>query len=56
MINSGLERFTINCIPTTGARDMPPRWREGLRRKVLPIRGEWIDNYHYAIVEGDQTY
>jgi RimJ/RimL family protein N-acetyltransferase len=27
--------------------------REGLRRKVLPIRGKWIDNYHYAIVEDD---
>ncbi len=27
--------------------------REGLRRKILPVRGEWKDNYHYAIVEGD---
>jgi [ribosomal protein S5]-alanine N-acetyltransferase len=27
--------------------------REGLRRKILPIRGNWIDNYHYAIVEDD---
>ena len=27
--------------------------REGLRRKILPIRGEWIDNFHYAIVEDD---
>jgi len=27
--------------------------REGLRRKILPIRGEWRDNYHYAIVEDD---
>nr|WP_321410435.1 GNAT family N-acetyltransferase [uncultured Carboxylicivirga sp.] len=27
--------------------------REGLRRKILPIRGEWIDNYHYAIVNDD---
>lgn len=27
--------------------------REGLHRKILPIRGEWIDNYHYAIVESD---
>ncbi|MPR32933.1 GNAT family N-acetyltransferase [Salmonirosea aquatica] len=26
---------------------------EGLRRKILPIRGEWKDNYHYAIVEDD---
>ncbi|MFC2126044.1 GNAT family N-acetyltransferase [Bacteroidota bacterium] len=28
--------------------------REGLRRKILPIRGKWIDNYHYAIVEDDE--
>lgn len=27
--------------------------REGTRRKILPIRGEWKDNYHYAIVEDD---
>lgn len=27
--------------------------REGVRRKILPIRGEWHDNYHYAIVEDD---
>jgi len=27
--------------------------REGVRRKVLPIRGQWKDNYHYAIVEDD---
>jgi RimJ/RimL family protein N-acetyltransferase len=26
---------------------------EGVRRKILPIRGEWKDNYHYAIVEDD---
>jgi len=28
--------------------------REGLRRKILPIRGEWVDNYHYGILESDQ--
>lgn len=27
--------------------------REGLRRKILPIRGKWVDNYHYAIIEDD---
>lgn len=27
--------------------------REGVRRKILPIRGEWKDNYHYAILEDD---
>ncbi len=27
--------------------------REGLKRKVLPIRGDWYDNYMYAILESD---
>lgn len=27
--------------------------REGTRRKILPIRGEWKDNYHYAILEDE---
>jgi ribosomal-protein-alanine N-acetyltransferase len=27
--------------------------REGLRRKILPIRGEWRDGYLYAITEDD---
>ncbi len=27
--------------------------REGLRRKILPIRGEWKDNYLYAIISGE---
>lgn len=26
---------------------------EGIRRKILPIRGNWVDNYHYAILEDD---
>lgn len=27
--------------------------REGKKRKILPIRGEWFDNYFYAILEED---
>lgn len=27
--------------------------REGMHRKILPIRGEWIDNYSYAIIAED---
>ena len=27
--------------------------REGIRRKILPIRGEWKDNYHYSILENE---
>ncbi|MBN2349543.1 MAG: GNAT family N-acetyltransferase [Bacteroidales bacterium] len=26
---------------------------EGTRRKILPIRGVWKDNFHYAIVEDE---
>jgi len=29
--------------------------REGIRRRILPIRGQWKDNYHYAILEDDKT-
>lgn len=27
--------------------------REGTLRKILPIRGKWKDNFHYAILEDD---
>jgi [ribosomal protein S5]-alanine N-acetyltransferase len=27
--------------------------REGIKRKILPIRGEWADAYSYAILEED---
>jgi len=27
--------------------------REGSKRKVLPIRGNWVDDYEYAILEED---
>ena len=27
--------------------------REGRKRKILPIRGEWVDNYMYAILDED---
>ncbi|XZF16169.1 GNAT family N-acetyltransferase [Chitinophagaceae bacterium MMS25-I14] len=29
--------------------------REGHRRQKLPIRGQWVDNYEYAILEMDFT-
>jgi ribosomal-protein-alanine N-acetyltransferase len=28
--------------------------QEGKRRKILPIRGQWKDNYHYALLEDDE--
>jgi len=27
--------------------------REGIGRKILPIRGEWYDNYSYSLLEDD---
>lgn len=27
--------------------------REGCKRKILPIRGTWVDNYFYAILDTD---
>jgi len=27
--------------------------REGSKRRVLPIRGQWLDNYEYAILENE---
>lgn len=27
--------------------------KEGGKRKVLPIRGKWVDNYEFAILESD---
>lgn len=30
---------------------------EGIRRKILPIRGEWCDEYHFSILENEpDTY
>lgn len=29
--------------------------REGCKRNVLPIRGEWVDAYFYSILETDHT-
>lgn len=39
---------SINVLEKIGMK------REGLHRKILPIRGEWKDNYHYAMVKGDR--
>jgi [ribosomal protein S5]-alanine N-acetyltransferase len=27
--------------------------KEGMKRKILPVRGAWVDNYFYAILEED---
>ncbi len=27
--------------------------QEGICRKILPIRGQWVDNFEFAILETD---
>lgn len=63
LIKTGFENFKLHKIEAGVATDnirsikvleKANMAREGLRRKILPIRGEWKDNYHYAIVEDDK--
>ncbi len=49
-VEAGVQTENIQSIRVLEKAGMT---REGLRRKILPIRGEWKDNYHYAIVEND---
>lgn len=62
LIKSGFEKFNLHKIEAGVATENVASVkvlekcgmiREGIRRKILPIRGEWKDNYHYAIVEDD---
>jgi RimJ/RimL family protein N-acetyltransferase len=62
LIKSGFDDFHLHKVEAGVAIDnirsirvleKSKMIREGLRRKILPIRGKWIDNYHYAIVEDD---
>lgn len=63
LINFGFQRFRLHIIEAGVATgntrsirvlEKSGMTREGLRRKILPIRGEWKDNYHYAILETDE--
>lgn len=62
LIKSGFDDFNLHKVEagvatgnTASIRvlEKAGMTREGLRRKILPIRGNWVDNYHYAIVEDD---
>lgn len=62
LIKTGFETFNLHKIEAGVATDnlqsikvleKSGMTREGLRRKILPIRGEWRDNYHYGILEDD---
>lgn len=49
-IQAGVATENIKSIKVLEKAGM---FREGRRRKILPIRGVWKDNYHYAIIEDD---
>ncbi len=62
LIKSGFDDFKLhivgagvatNNLQSIKVLEKSGMTREGLRRKVLPIRGEWVDNYDYAILEDD---
>lgn len=51
----GLHRVEAGCavenMASVKVLEKAGMIREGLKRKKLPIRGEWKDNYFYAILE-----
>jgi RimJ/RimL family protein N-acetyltransferase len=62
LINFGFEEYKLHRIEAGVATQNVASIRvlekagmtqEGVRRKILPIRGEWKDNFHYAILEED---
>jgi len=63
LINFGFEKMKLHKIEAGAASGNLQSMRvmekvgmnyEGLRRKILPIRGEWVDGVQYAIVEDDE--
>lgn len=53
----GLHRIEAGCavenLASVNVLEKVGMTREGIKRKQLPIRGEWKDNYFYAILEED---
>lgn len=53
----GLHRIEAGCavenIASVKVLEKAGMIREGIKRKKLPIRGEWKDNYFYAILDED---
>jgi ribosomal-protein-alanine N-acetyltransferase len=51
----GLHRIEAGCavenIASIKVLEKVGMTKEGGKRKVLPIRGEWVDNYFYSILE-----
>ncbi len=62
IIATGFENFELHRITAGFAIDNMKSKRvleksgmigEGILRKILPIRGEWVDSYIYSIIEDD---
>ncbi len=55
--NLGLHRIEAGCavdnIASIRVLEKVGMTREGSKRKLLPIRGAWVDNYIYAILDTD---
>jgi [ribosomal protein S5]-alanine N-acetyltransferase len=55
--NLGLHRIEAGCavenIASIKTLEKAGMIREGSKREVLPIRGKWVDNYFYSILEKD---
>jgi ribosomal-protein-alanine N-acetyltransferase len=55
--NLKLHRIEAGCavenIASSQVLEKVGMSKEGMKRKILPIRGEWKDNYFYAILEDD---
>jgi len=49
-IEAGVATQNLNSIKLLEKVGMT---QEGMHRKILPIREEWVDNYSYAILEED---
>jgi ribosomal-protein-alanine N-acetyltransferase len=53
----GLHRIEAGCavenIASSKVLEKAGMTKEGMKRKKLPIRGEWKDNYFYAMLEED---
>ena len=49
-VEAGVETSNVKSIRVLEKCGMI---REGHRRKILPIRGKWRDNYHYAVLKED---
>ena len=56
-IELNLHRVEAGCaienIASSRVLEKAGMGREGVKRKILPIRGEWADAFSYAILEED---